>query len=173
MIFRAVALLAFIFTSTASADDLVIDRAEYQNRLEGFWLAQSIANWTGLLTEGDRNEAPFYTDANWGQVDQPNTWGGYRAYASKLDYFLVGEGQVWGADDDTDIEYIWQALLERSDSAFLTGEQIRDGWLTHIWTNEDAPLSHEHFGRENFSLGLERERSLSDEGPGPRAARYQ
>lgn len=31
-----------------------ISRAEYANQLYGFWLGQSIANWTGLVTEMDK-----------------------------------------------------------------------------------------------------------------------
>jgi len=30
------------------ADDIVLPRAEYAQKLQGFWLGQRIANWTGL-----------------------------------------------------------------------------------------------------------------------------
>jgi hypothetical protein len=35
----------------ANPADLVISRADYHDKLYGFWLAQCIANWTGLVTE--------------------------------------------------------------------------------------------------------------------------
>src|SRR6056300_1907239 len=31
-----------------------ISRENYTNKLYGFWLGQSIANWTGLITEMDK-----------------------------------------------------------------------------------------------------------------------
>ena len=34
--------------------DFVISRTDYINKLEGFWLAQCIANMTGLVTEMDK-----------------------------------------------------------------------------------------------------------------------
>ena len=34
--------------------DKIISRSEYLNKLEGFWLGQCIANWTGLVTEMDK-----------------------------------------------------------------------------------------------------------------------
>ncbi|TWT97109.1 hypothetical protein Pla100_22580 [Neorhodopirellula pilleata] len=47
---------------TCQADDLVISRSEYYDKLRGFWLGQCIANWTGLRTEGLKKTAPFFTD---------------------------------------------------------------------------------------------------------------
>ena len=35
-------------------EERVISRAEYGDRLYGFWLGQCIANWTGLVTEMDK-----------------------------------------------------------------------------------------------------------------------
>jgi hypothetical protein len=106
--------------------DLEISRAEYHEKLQGFWLGQCIANWTGLTTEGVRKTQPFYTDMDWG------TNQGRRD--SKIEFVLVEEGDVWGADDDTDIEYIYQELLLDNATSILTPEQIRDGWLRHIKT---------------------------------------
>jgi hypothetical protein len=34
--------------------DKVISRENYYNKLQGFWLGQCIANWTGLVTEMDK-----------------------------------------------------------------------------------------------------------------------
>ena len=36
------------------ATDRVISRSDYADKLYGFWLAQCIANWTGLVTEMDK-----------------------------------------------------------------------------------------------------------------------
>ncbi|MDQ5978728.1 MAG: hypothetical protein QG602_1702 [Verrucomicrobiota bacterium] len=49
-------------------------------------------------------------------------------------------GGVWGADDDTDIEYIYQSLLHENKTTRLTGAQIRDGWLKHIRVEEENYL---------------------------------
>ena len=56
-----------------------ISRSEYLNKLQGFWLGQNIANWTGLITEMDKvgtpQTLPFYTDKDWGKPDQKAIWG--------------------------------------------------------------------------------------------------
>lgn len=53
---------------------------------------------------------------------------------------LVEQGGVWGADDDTDIEYIYQSLLDENDVSVLTAEMIRTGWLKHIRQEENNYL---------------------------------
>jgi len=62
--------------------DKIISRSEYLNKLEGFWLGQCIANWTGLVTEMDKignvgeiKTGEFYTRNDWGKADQPSIWG--------------------------------------------------------------------------------------------------
>lgn len=117
-----------------------ISRADYQQQLEGFWLGESIANWTGLVTEMDKVKPPFYTQADWGKDDQPNIWGNYVPHSRKIDFYFVAKGKPWGADDDTDMEYMYQFLLEKNKTCVLTSQQIKEGWLTHIYSNEDAPL---------------------------------
>ena len=64
-----------------SKDFFEIDRQDYLNKLEGFWLGQSIANWTGLITEMDKignvgeiKTGNFYTRENWNKNDEPNIW---------------------------------------------------------------------------------------------------
>ena len=57
--------------------DIIISREKYLDQLQGFWLGQSIGNWTGLITEMDKIEPPFYTDKNWGKRDQKNIWGSW------------------------------------------------------------------------------------------------
>ena len=84
---------------------MIISRGNYIDKLEGFWLGQSIANWTGLITEMDKVEPPFYTDEDWQKPDQKNIWGHYSSAKNKvIDFFILNEDEPWGADDDTDIE---------------------------------------------------------------------
>lgn len=96
-----------------------LERAAYAKHLRGMWLAQSIANWTGLRTEAKRNEPPFFTDADWGK----NVDGG------KIEFVFQSP---WGADDDTDIEYIYLHLMSESGSPMLTPLQIARGWNDYI-----------------------------------------
>ncbi|WP_341224582.1 ADP-ribosylglycohydrolase family protein [uncultured Arcticibacterium sp.] len=126
--------------------DLPISRADYKNKLEGFWLGQCIANWTGLVTEMDKvgnigeiKTGDFYTREDWGKPDIPNIFSGDKIsqWSPTLDFVLEDEGGVWGADDDTDIEYIYQELLLKNKTSLLSGEQIRDGWLKHIKKEEE------------------------------------
>lgn len=123
--------------------EFLVSRSEYRDGLQGFWLGQCIANWTGLTTEMDRVEAPFYTDEDWGMADQKNIWGNMGP-SPVIDFYFEREGDVWGADDDTDIEYIYQHLMSESGSCILSAEQIRDGWLEHMWSD------NYNKGGENF-----------------------
>jgi len=134
---------------THSETDRVISRSDYAERMHGFWLGQSIANWTGIITEMVKNEPPFYTDEDWGKPAAIAPWGTYAPHAGIIDYFGVEEGRVWGADDDTDIEYMYQHLLDSHNVSVLSPEQIRDGWLHHIYSDDDAPISPIRFHREN------------------------
>jgi hypothetical protein len=123
-----------------------ISRSAYANQLEGFWLGQCIANWTGLVTEMDKigdvgpiKTGPFYTRADWGRPDQPSIWGqGLPSTLSPtIDFVFQPPGGTWGSDDDTDIEYIYQKLLFANRTPLLTGEMIRAGWLRHIRAEEE------------------------------------
>ena len=130
---------------TPKATDLILSRSKYMDQLEGFWLTQCIANWTGLITEMDKIEPPFYTDENWDGPDERNIWGNFISTTDTIiEYYFVRNGETWAADDDTDIEYMYQHLLDVNNTSILTPEQIRDGWLHHIYSNEDAP------NNENF-----------------------
>lgn len=97
-----------------------LDRDAYADQIEGFWVGQCIANWTGLRTEGRRQEAPFYTDADW-----PMTFDG-------VSLRFVTDQDPWQADDDTDIEYVYGSLMTEHQTPLLSGRQIRDGWIEHI-----------------------------------------
>jgi len=124
----------------SEAEYYAVSRADYLNKIQGFWLAQNIANWTGLITEMDKVEAPFYTDADWGAKDQKSIWGYHVSHSKIIDYYFVDSEKPWGADDDTDIEYMYLHLLAKHKTAKLTAEQIRDGWLQHTWSNTDGPI---------------------------------
>lgn len=137
---------------TPAPDDLVVSRQAYAEKLHGFWLGQCIANWTGIVTETDKigGEGPsgeFYTRDDWGQPDQVNVRGGIY---TTIDWVLVDEDGIWGADDDTDIEYIYQHLLLSNQTSILSGEQIRDGWMEHIYSDENTPFTTDNGGKQNF-----------------------
>ena len=79
-----------------------LDREDYISRLHGMWLAENIANHTGLTTEGTYKDPPFLTDAAWGTNAGSN--------GDLIDFVFY---DPWPADDDTDIEYIYLYLMER------------------------------------------------------------
>ena len=142
---------------TPGAGDQVISREDYLDRLQGFWLGQCIANWTGLVTEmdkigGDGPHGAFYTREHWGQTDQPSIWdeGKPSDLSATIDWVFEDEHGLWGADDDTDIEYMYQHLLFEHGVSVLSGEQIRDGWLKHIYTDENTPFVNVEGDKENF-----------------------
>ncbi|MBE0679174.1 MAG: ADP-ribosylglycohydrolase family protein [Bacteroidales bacterium] len=129
--------------------DRAINRAVYYDKLQGFWLGTSIGNWTGLVTEMDKignigeiKTGDFYTRYDWGKPDQPSIWGqGIPSDLSPaIDFVFAGSDSIWGADDDSDIEYIYQELLLDNQTSVLTGDQIRDGWLKHIRHEEENYL---------------------------------
>jgi len=128
-------------------------------QLEGFWLGLSLANWTGLITEMDRVEPPFYTDADWGTRDHKNIWGLYVPHSRTIDFYALARGQPWGADDDSDMEYLYLHLMHGHASPLLSAEEIRDGWIRHIYSNADAPIPAGGKERENF-LWVSNERAL-------------
>ena len=142
-----ISVIIFINISCSpKLNELVIDKNQYRDKLEGFWLGQCIANWTGLITEMDKIGIPvdgkgggFYTRENWGGVDQPNLWESNN-YSDTIDFIYATKDSIWGADDDTDIEYMYQELLIENETLFLTGSQIRNGWLKHIHKNEENYL---------------------------------
>ena len=123
-----------------------ISRDKYKDQLYGFWLGQCIANWTGLVTEMDKignigeiKTGDFYTREDWGKPDQPSIWGeGIPSELSAtIDFVFKEPNEIWGSDDDTDIEYMYQHLLYTNGSSILTPKQIRDGWLNHIKYDEE------------------------------------
>ena len=143
----------FLFSCTSISENdsnlIQISRAEYSENLYGFWLGQSIANWTGLVTEMDKignigeiKTGDFYTRNDWGKKDQRSIWEDESIDKSdvKIDYVFKDKTESWGADDDTDIEYMYQYLLNFYETSILTPNQIRDGWLKHIKKVEENYL---------------------------------
>ena len=144
---RRVSVLTFMMLfgySVLHADEITVSRAVYMEKLHGFWLGQCIANWTGIITEMDKiggggERGKFYTRDDWGTTVRTRRWSGILGPPKTIDWVRRGPDEIWEADDDTDIEYIYQHLLANSDTTRLTGEQIRDGWLKHIWDEKSAP----------------------------------
>lgn len=118
--FAAVIAAAGLAPAGPDPTPRLISRAQYADRLHAFWLGQSIANWTGLRTEGFRVTAPFLTDADWGMLI-----GGY-----PLDF--VTWQNPWLADDDTDVEYVYVDAWSQTGGAVLTPSQIATAWTDHI-----------------------------------------
>ncbi len=136
---------------TAQNDEafISISRDKYYNQLYGFWLGQCIANWTGLVTEMDKvgnvgeiKTGDFYTREDWGKRDQPSIWGqGIPSDLSPtIDFVFKDINEIWGSDDDTDIEYMYQHLLRTCEASILSSQQIRNGWLKHIKPEEENYL---------------------------------
>ncbi|WP_053424290.1 hypothetical protein [Rheinheimera sp. KL1] len=129
----------------------------YADKVHGFWLGLSIANWTGLVTEmdkigGDGPAGQFYTRKDWQTKDQPSIWGqGIPSNLSAtIDWVLADKDEVWGSDDDSDIEYIYLQLMHDSKKPLLSAEQIRDGWLAHIYKDSETPFKTAEGKPENF-----------------------
>ena len=152
--FFAAVIAALLGSTVSQADELTISRSDYQEKLQGFWLGQCIANWTGIITEmdkvgGEGDRGVFYTREDWGTTVQSKRWGG-RTRTKTIDWVRRGPDEIWGADDDTDIEYMYQYLLSTHQTARLTGEQIRDGWITHIHDENNSPIKSARGQGENF-----------------------
>ena len=141
--FFSIFLMSCVDFKINRTDFFEIDKEEYSNKLEGFWLGQSIANWTGLITEMDKignigeiKTGNFYTRENWSKKDEPNIWSPNNKYKT-IDFVLRNKNEIWGSDDDTDIEYMYQELLFQSNETVLSPKDIRDGWLKHMKIEEE------------------------------------
>ena len=149
-IFIVCLLLLLSSSCTNISNDFIeISREKYSNQLYGFWLGQSIANWTGLITEmdkigniGDIKTGNFYTRDDWGEMDTRSIWEDQSIDKSnvRIDFSLRSQDEVWGSDDDTDIEYMYQFLLNYFDTSILSPSQIRKGWIKHIKAEEENYL---------------------------------
>ena len=109
-------------------------RSDYADRLRAMWLAECIANWTGLVTESVRKKPPFFTDQDWAtQQGRPLMNNGW------IDFVFQ---DPWGSDDDTDIEYIYLDATAGLARARLNPQEIRDAWTTHIKPRENVWVSN-------------------------------
>ena len=124
---------------------------------QGFWLGQSIGNWTGLVTEmdkigGEGEHGRFYTRDDWGKPDQPAIWSETPSdISSHIDFVLRGAEEVWGADDDTDIEYMYLWTMHHQGLEKLSPSQIRDAWVRHIYDeSQPTPYGEDEVGYQNF-----------------------
>ena len=139
-------IFLILISCTNDKENFVINKKEYKDKLEGFWLGQSIGNWTGIITEMDKIGAPvngkgggFYVYDDWGKKDEPNIWSNSSNYKT-IDFNLAKADSIWGSDDDTDIEYMYQELILQNDNLNLRPEKIKDGWLKHIKNEEENYL---------------------------------
>ena len=124
------------------------NKSDYERKMYGFWLGQSVANWLGLKTENMfSHPSEFLYDDDWGSQKghaQSNAaWAGLgccppndanneydNAFNTKIDFVVFTDN--WPSDDDTDLEYMYQYLLFENNVSVLTPEHIRNGWLTHM-----------------------------------------
>lgn len=139
----------YLSSNSSEIDTIYVQRAAYIDKLAGFWLGQCIANWTGLVTEMDKignigeiKTGSFYTRNDWGKPDLPSIWGeGIPSNLSEtIDFVYADTSEIWGSDDDTDIEYMYQFLMHKNATSILSAQQISDGWLTHIKKEEENYL---------------------------------
>lgn len=144
-------LLLGVFTCGPAPDQVGSESPakDTSDNFAGFWLAQCIANWTGLITEmdkignlGDIKTGDFYTREAWGGPDQPSIFNpeAVSDISPTIDFVLIGPDSIWGADDDTDIEYLYQHLLYTHDTTRLSPELIAEGWKKHILPEEENYL---------------------------------
>ncbi len=123
----------------------IISVTDYKDKIKGFWLGQCIANMTGLVTEMDKignigeiKTGSFYTSNDWGKLDKPSIFSPNKpSELSKTIDFVFEQNGVWPADDDTDIEYMYQELLLKNKTSYLSPSQIRQGWIKHIKAEEE------------------------------------
>ncbi len=150
IVYPFIITICFIFlgcksnsTPDYNKENTIIYKDVYKNKLEGFWLGQCIGNWTGLITEMDKigiahqgKGEGFYTRKNWGEKDQPNIWESNK-YSEIITFLFADKDSIWGADDDTDIEYMYQEIILKNNSSQLNAKQIQEGWLNHIHKEEE------------------------------------
>lgn len=134
-----------------------LDDTVLSDRWQGFWLGQSIGNWTGLVTEMDKvggqgRQGEFYTQQDWTGLDEPAIWSDKPSEISDtIDFILRRPGEVWGADDDTDIEYMYLWTMHRFGKAKLTPHEIQEAWLRHIYDEKKpTPFGADESGYQNY-----------------------
>ena len=106
---RLVCLLLGCACVCAARGERTIDADAYFDKLHGMWLGQLIGNMAGRPTEG------VYS------YGSPNP-------AESVPWVLLDE---WGADDDTDLEYLIQHVY-LTHGLDPTPQQLRDEWVAHV-----------------------------------------
>lgn len=104
---------------------LKLARSTYLDRLAAMWMGESIANWTGLITEGRHNEPPYLTDKDWGGRYEHSRAG------SAVNVLSYNFQDPWLSDDDTDMEYVHLAAMTKRGDPYLNSDDIRQAWLRH------------------------------------------
>ena len=124
-------IFLILISCTNDKENFVISKKEYKDKLEGFWLGQSIGNWTGIITEMDKIGAPvngksggFYVYDDWGKKDEPNFWSNSSKFKT-INFNLAKADSIWGSDDDTDIEYMYRELILQNNNLNLRPEKIK------------------------------------------------
>ncbi|MBC7783466.1 MAG: ADP-ribosylglycohydrolase family protein [Burkholderiales bacterium] len=120
--------IVVVLGADAPADNLVIDRSAYADKLRGMWFGECLANWTGRMTEGSRRgidlvNKPFYTDASWGTLSD----------TSPFNTRPIGFNfqSPWLTDDDTDVEYSYVQMMLQNNTPKLSDQQIKAGWASN------------------------------------------
>ena len=85
---------------------------------------------------GEIKTGEFYTRNDWGGKDEPSIWSSETSN-DEINFVFRENGEIWGSDDDTDIEYMYQELLYISREIVLSPEKIRDAWIKHIKLEEE------------------------------------
>lgn len=114
--------------SPAAGAVRTLNLADYRDRLTAMWIAECLANWTGLQREGTTTSpGEFLTDDDW---------------ESQGLQFVVQD--PWLADDDTDIEFIYLMTMADLARVRLSPEDIAAAWNRHtepgiyIWVSNLA-----------------------------------
>lgn len=127
------ASLALTAFTAHAAPPRQLDQTDYASCLRAMWLAESIATWTGLRSEGKITGPPFLTDADWGS----DLGKGPLEFVLALD--------PWPGDDDTDVEYVALHAMTLAGSPWLTPAQLASAWLAHmddeyLWVSNQQAL---------------------------------
>ncbi|MEM9405863.1 MAG: ADP-ribosylglycohydrolase family protein [Acidobacteriota bacterium] len=131
---RWLAVPVFVLGVAASADaeDLRIGRAEFRERVEGFWHGQLVGNYMGFPFENLYIDEPipvlvdrYYTTENAGElrINGRDSRGNTSMFATAMD-------GAW-SDDDTDIEFVTLHAVEKY-GLDITHLEITEMWKRHI-----------------------------------------
>ena len=121
-------------------NDFEISRADYHNRLYGFWLGQCIANWTGLVTEMDKLYSPKTIEEKWQQFWEENQLSHAEPVNGKETYSIVIP-----PPNVTDILHVGHALNNTIQDILIRFKRMQ-GYVTEWMPGTD------HAGRGSRSM---------------------